>query len=543
MEYTPARGKVPCAPLNRPIPAPNGRDVPRAGDKEQQGPPGPDTMLDWMESLLRIGCALLLCCSAAEQIEIRADRSPAGLARGSGGEDEAATHQGKRVGPGIAAAIDIPREEASWISIEDVDALHRLYDPPDIQAGSCRLYHPPGQLAISVADTDGDGGDELLMAGRHSHGFGADHVLQLRSGRTGEVLDELSSLRVEIAIRLGDVDGDGAPDFAATPVCYDRYFDPPAGSFTVYSGASRVKLHDFGPPHLFDADQRVLARAGDLDGDGVDDLLVGSPGSRYPGAASEVFLCSGADGRLLRSLCISSRVHDAFGAAICAGADFDGDGIGDLCVGAPLDERSGLDNGAVWIFSGADGSVVERFLGSAPGGRLGASLAWIDDVDGDGRAELLVGTPGGEVGHAYLISSKDRCAHFSWRSERPLGWFGSSVCGAPDLDGDGVSDLAVGAPGSRFASHSPGGALVSYRTGGVVLLSGADGSVLGCLAGPEPGWDLSPKNLGHSLDAAGDLDADGHRDLIIGAPGQSDGYPGGVVYVLSGRGLAQTLRD
>jgi len=368
-------------------------------------------------------------------------------------------------------------------------------------------------------------------------------VLQLLSGRTGEVLDELGGLRVETAIRLGDVDGDGVPDFAATPVCYDRYFDPPAGSFTVYSGASRERLHDFGPRRLFDAGRRVLARSADLDGDGIDDLLVGSPGSPYGGETSEVFLCSGVDGQLLRSLGSSSEKRDDFGAAICAGADFDGDGVGDLGIGAPLDERTGLDKGSIWIFSGAAGSIVERFFGVAPMGRFGSSLAWVGDLDGDGRTELLVGAPGGEIGHAYLISSRDRRVRFSWRSERPLGWFGSSVCGTPDLDGDGVLDLAVGAPGSRLASHGPGGALLSYRTGGVVLISGGDGRILGCLAGPKPGWDLSPKNLGHCLDSAGDLDADGVRDLIIGAPGQSDGYPGGAVYVLSGRGLAERLRD
>src|SRR5262249_28857929 len=155
---------------------------------------------------------------------------------------------------------------------------------------------------------------------------------------------------------------------------------------------------------------QVVANIGDIDSDGMDDFAVGAP-SASPGRvqdAGSVFIYSGATSKLLYRLDGTSR-FDNFGAAIGGGEDVDGDGIPDVVVGAPGASPGGLRSaGSAFVFSGATGELLLRLDGQEADASFGASVAIAGDLDGDGRAEVLVGapfaSPGGQRGAGSVFA-------------------------------------------------------------------------------------------------------------------------------------------
>ena len=146
-------------------------------------------------------------------------------------------------------------------------------------------------------------------------------------------------------------------------------------------------------------------------------------------------------------------------------------------------------------------------------------------------SDLVVGAPGARGGRVFLISSRDRRAMRRWAGIDRLAQFGSCVRGGPDLDGDRIPDILVGAPGHCGLPGS---------MGAVFALSGANGEVLACIAGPRKRSENEPDEaFGEALDITADVNADGAVDLLIGCPRDPwlDASSGGRVYILSGRGL------
>jgi len=286
-----------------------------------------------------------------------------------------------------------------------------------------------------------------------------------------------------------------------------------------------------------------VANVGDVDGDLTPDWAIGAPFSDQNGSASgSMTIYSGETGDEIMTQ-HGDSAGDRFGYSV-AGGDVNGDGFGDVIVGAYADDANGVDSGTVYVFSGANGLVLYAVSGVAAADNFGFSVAFVPDTDGDGMGEVLagawVGDSGGiNRGQAFLIDGDTGATLHTLGGENDYDFFGYSVAGLEDLDGDGRGDLLVGAPGSGFNGPGAGSAYVH---------SGATGALLHTLRG-----DASGDGYGSAVAAAGDIDLDGNCDLLVGAPGSDlamanaglarvhSGATGSTLYDLTGDNVGDNL--
>ena len=142
---------------------------------------------------------------------------------------------------------------------------------------------------------------------------------------------------------------------------------------------------------------------------------------------------------------------DEFGWSLSGAGDVNGDGVPDFIVGVRLDDNNGKNSGSARVFSGFDGSVLFTFNGDSADDRFGTSVSGAGDVDGDGFADLIVGAfrddnNGTDSGSARVLSGFDGSVLHTFDGDSAGDIFGFSVSGAGDVDGDGFDDLIVGAP-------------------------------------------------------------------------------------------------
>jgi len=251
------------------------------------------------------------------------------------------------------------------------------------------------------------------------------------------------------------------------------------------------------------------AFAGDRDGDGWTDYWLGADNLGSPTYAGHVFLVSGQTGATL--LDVAGAAFGSFGKSVAALPDVDGDGVGDLAVGAFLESGTFSSAGKAYLVSGATGAVLLSWEGIQVSEHFGWTVASVGDLDGDGLGDLAVGSTYRDVGglsgagtvHVYSSATGALIRNFDGvQTYENLGY---DVLGERDLDGDGVPDVVASAP-----SHVPPGA--TFRRGAVRAYSGATGALLWEAVGTTDFDDL-----GDFMDWVGDLDGDGVEDLAAGA--------------------------
>jgi hypothetical protein len=311
---------------------------------------------------------------------------------------------------------------------------------------------------------------------------------------------------------LGDVNGDGVTDIVIGEVDGGSGMQ---GRVWVYSGRTGNPLfRRSGRPG--EQDGYAIADAGDVNGDGVPDIVSGAPGQA--GDVGHAYVYSGATGRIIVRLQGHHR-GDAFGAAVSGAGDVNGDGVPDLLVGAP---GSGTAAGRAYVISGRTHRVMRVLSAGRRGDLFGDGTAQIGDVNGDGVDDLIVGASGVRPGHgaAYVYSGRTGRRLFRIHGERGNAAFGRFfVAGVGDVNRDGVPDVYVGDYGSNNAGRAGGFAAV---------FSGADGSRLHAWRG-SAGEGMGPGR------SAGDVNGDGVPDIIVGNYTSSDGAPGaGKVQIFSG---------
>ena len=315
---------------------------------------------------------------------------------------------------------------------------------------------------------------------------------------------------------IGDVNGDGVTDFITG--------HPMTRMHRIRSGSdwsTLVRYRSIKTTIYHDSHGSGVAGIGFWDDDDVPDYAIGAPSAftqQFYEGYVRVF--SGATHTMIQE--ISEHIeYDKMGDTVVSLGDVDGDGYTELAT-------TGISRFYVRIYSGPNGTLLREHSMPIPEPRV----APYGDSDGDGAEDYLIGDYGTDSplnsGSVFLYSGKTGTVLRTFNGQREWEKTGVSVCAAGDWNGDGIIDVASGAPGAE----GPHGGSLS----GVYIFSGADASVLRFFDGAE--YSQATSGFGYSVASGKDVNGDGFPDLVVGAPAQDFGdfyYRQGAVYVISGR--------
>lgn len=378
-----------------------------------------------------------------------------------------------------------------------------------------------GWAVAAIGDVSGDGKTDFAVGAPGAASSAG--VVRVYSGADGSLLysvagDANARMGSSLAA-LGDVNGDGVPDFAAGAVGSNLSQQGPIGYVAIVSGVDGQEIRRFTGGTVAELFGSALANTGDLDADGKDDLLVGGPGgsSNFAGVARAY---STSNGILLGTF--NGSGFQSLGRAVASAGDVNGDGIPDVAVGSPGVDASStaLRAGLVEVFSGTDWTKLGSLSGKAHNENLGESLAYAGAF-GPTAHGLLVGSIGhaNSSGRIVLHETAKLKPLVTAASSTPGDFLGACAAALGDVNGDGVPDFAAGAPGQDPPA-----------IGAVLAYSGKKGpaSQLGILEN-----DFG-KNLGKAIAGLGDVSGDGLPKILVGAWG---GANGGEARVYSMAGL------
>ena len=338
---------------------------------------------------------------------------------------------------------------------------------------------------------------------------------------------------------VGDVTFDGVHDFLVGEPGYDFNGSSDLGAVVLVNGASHTastRIRGYAASCLFGY---AIAACGDATGDGRSEVVIGAPG--LVSGASRIYSLNGANVWTNGSIdALSSDAEDLFGtaefgAALAGGFDLDGDGLPEIVVGSPAT----LGNGAAYLYEISAFAALnhqQSYLSQIPGERMGASVDGGQDFNGDGVPDIVVGAPKSpsgttyELGRAVVLSGAKLIAHTApfelYNLSTVAGFSGSShfhygaaVRATGDLNGDGIGEILVGAP-DYFSNQFtfPG-------KGFAAIYSGATGSRLTTVFG------TNNERIGDALGGAlADFDGDGFDEFAIaGWSSDTGGTDTGVV--------------
>jgi len=330
---------------------------------------------------------------------------------------------------------------------------------------------------------------------------------------------------------LGDVNLDGFDDILIGAPASDPGGRIDAGSVFVYSGADGSLLLQWDGLAAGDQFGSAISGLQDTNADGIPEIIVGAqfadPGGR--GSAGSAYLYSGASGALIHQW-DGAASADLLGSSVADAGDINQDGVPDILVGAHQASPGGLTfAGSAYVYSGFTGTLLVQHNGLASFDHFGFSVAGVGDINNDAFPDLAIGAKNAELGGGvdpgvvYTYSGLTTALIHNWAGSGVSEAFGFALAGTPDMDGDGVNDVVIGSP---YAA-----ALGTFSNGRVAVYSGSSGLLIRDWFGQS-----ANDSLGFSVAAVGDQDGDGVPDILAGAPFTDPGgvNDAGSAYLLSG---------
>ncbi len=458
--------------------------------------------------------------------------------------------------------------KTAQISIANNDSDENPYTFTILGKGKVFDFNGDGFDDVVVgAEYDDDGGDRSGCAFIFFGSFNLSSVIDASKANVkliGEDTDDIFGGSVSCA---GDVNNDGYDD-----VIVGASHNDDGGR---HSGSAYIFFGCSNPASIIDASNAdvkfigeyagdkfgcSVSGADDVNKDGYDDVIVGAEANRtYSGCAFIFFgssnLPSVIDASNANVKLIGEDAGDMFGCSVSGAGDINDDGYDDVIVGAFRDEVGGRNSGSAFIFFGSANlsSVIDasnanvKLIGEDAGDMFGCSVSGAGDINGDGFVDVIVGADGDDLGgqssgSAYIFFGSSNLpsvidasnANVTLIGEGEGDSFGESVSSAGDMNGDGYYDVIVGSSGN----DNSGCSFLFFGSSNMPF--GIDASNANVKLIGEDEGDSS----GYSVSGAGDINGDGHYDVIVGAYSDDDGGEySGCAFIFYGNSNMSSIID
>ena len=466
----------------------------------------------------------------------------------------------------LTVALSVPSDNHIQLQVDDTDAVYPIViDPVLMSAAETQLESDQrgALLGFSVAgagDVNGDGyADVIVGAWRYDAGEKDEGAAFIFHGSASGIPDaspatantrlESDQVGAEMGEKVagaGDVNGDGYDDVIVGAWHYDAGEIDEGAAFIFYGSAAGIASGSVASANArLESNQAganfglSLDSAGDVNGDGYDDVIVGT-GHYNAGETEEgaVFIFNGSAAGITsghpdtaNTRITGEQAGAMLGTSVAGAGDVNGDGFADVIVGAQAFDAGETDEGAAFVFLGSASGIPDatpatadaRFEGDQAEAWMGVTVGGAGDVNGDGYDDVIVGArrydlEGSDEGAAFifqgaasgLTSGGPSIARTRLTGDQSGGWLGSSVDSAGDVNGDGYADVIIGASRYDTSEQDTGAAFL--------FLGSASGVANGGPASAYAAFEADQLNarMGYGASGAGDVNGDGFGDVIVG---------------------------
>ncbi len=394
-----------------------------------------------------------------------------------------------------------------------------------------------GQSVASAGDVNGDGYSDIIVGAYNYNsgqaGEGAAFVYHGSAdgiNTTANAMMESNQASANMGFSVasaGDVNGDGYSDVIVGAHYYDNGETDEGAAFVYHGSSAGISTTAAAIVESNQASAQMgysVACAGDVNGDGYSDVIVGANlydnGQADEGAAFIYHGSAGGISTTAATIVESNQVSALMGVSVASAGDVNGDGYSDVIVGAFQYDNGQTDEGAAFIYqgsaSGISTTVAAIVESNQAGALMGVSVASAGDINGDGYSDVIVGAfyydnVQTDEGAAFVYHGSatgiNTTASATVESNQANAYMGRSVAAAGDVNGDGYGDIIVGAYGYTNVQSSEGAAFVYH------------GSATGINTTAAATVESNQANayMGISVASAGDVNGDGYSDVIVGA--------------------------